>query len=290
MARHLFSKPGSFALPGRRVMGAILALVMFSVLPGTLEAQIPDSASVVEGRVFEQGTGAPLAGAAVSLASGPGGTRGIGTRVTGSGGGFSFQRVPPGTYRLVVTLIGYRDRSDTLRVGPATRLEMELPLTVSPIPLEPILVVTERLDRGIMGDFERRRRQGFGTFFDREDIEDRDPYLLTDLLRMVPGVRVVPNGPYDYSVRLRGNCQPGLWIDGVRLITSEGMDDILPTLDLEAVEVYHSATLPAQFGAHSCGGIVVWTRRGAIEPGEGSFWRRLAMAAGLITLSYFFTR
>ena len=214
----------------------------------------------------------------------------MGTRVTDSNGTFLFRKVPPGTYRVIVTLLGYRDLRDTLQVGLESDMEMVLPMSVSPIPLEPLVVVSERRDRGIMGDFETRRRTGFGSFFDRSEIEARQPSRLTDLLRMVPGAHVIPTGPFAYTVRLRGNCRPELWVDGMRLMTSEGMDDILPTMDLEAVEVYHSASLPVEFGSTPCGAIIVWTRRGEPGTGEGSFWRRLAFAAGFLTLALLLAR
>ena len=73
-------------------------------------------------------------------------------------------------------------------------------------------------------------------------------------------------------------------------MTAEGMDHLLPVMDLEAVEVYHGASLPVQFGANSCGAIVVWTRRGEPSVGTGSLWRRLLFAAGVITLALLTTR
>ncbi len=258
--------------------------------PTTIPGQIPDTVSMVQGRVEEHETGRPLAGAAVSLASGPGGTQGIGTRVTDPDGRFLFRQVPPGTYRLTVTRIGYRDLRDTLQVGLASDLEMVLPMSVSPIPLEPLVVVTERQVDWVMRDFEARRRTRSGTFFDRGEIEARLPSRFTDLLRMVPGARVVPAGPYGYTVRLRGNCRPQLWVDGMRLLSAEDMDDILPTMDLEAVEVYHSASLPVEFGSNNCGAIVVWTRRGEAAAGEGGLLRRLAIASGFLVLAFLLAR
>jgi hypothetical protein len=65
----------------------------------------------------------------------------------------------------------------------------------------------------------------------------------------------------------------------------EGMDDILPVMDLEAVEVYHGVNVPVQFGSNSCGAIVVWTRRGEPGPPGGSFWRRVAIAATFVALA-----
>jgi hypothetical protein len=247
--------------------------------------QSPDSISVVRGQVLEHESGNPLAGAAVSLAAGPDGTGGIGTRVTDSDGAFFFREVPVGTYRIIVTLLGYRDLRDTLDVEPGSALELRLPMSISPIALEPLVVVSERRPLGPLRDFEERRRTRIGTFLDQEDIENRNPMLFSDLFRMVPGARVVPAGPFDQSIRLRGGCRPTLWVDGARLMTSEGADHLLQTLDLEAVEIYHASSVPAEFGSSSCGAIVVWTKRGEPIVGDGSFWKRVAFAAGFLLLA-----
>ncbi len=78
-----------------RVAAVSLVLLSFSTQePPPLQAQEPDSASAVRGKVLEHETGKPLASAAVSLASGPGETDGIGTRITNAEGNFLFSRVP----------------------------------------------------------------------------------------------------------------------------------------------------------------------------------------------------
>ena len=216
----------------------------------------------------------------------PGRTRGIGTRVTDSDGRFQFKSVPPGVYRIIVRLLGYRELQDTLRVEPFSDLDLQLPLSVSPIELEPLVVVSDRRPPpGPMRDFENRRQTHSGTFFDREDIERRNPWRFTDLFRLVPGARVVPAGPYDSAILLRGGCRPVIWVDGMQLSTSDGIDHILQPMDLESVEVYHSANLPVEFGMNSCGAIVAWTRRGEPTVREGSFWRRVAFGAAFLVLA-----
>ena len=265
----------------------LLALLWVNMaIPRALHGQSPDSASVVRGQVLGYENGDPLDGAAVSLTSGPGGTRGIGTRITDEDGLFQFQQVPPGTYRIRVTLLGFADLQDTLRVDPLSDLDLVLSLSVSPVKLEPLVVVSERRTLGPMGDLDRRRRAFSGTFFDREDIEAMAPFVFTDLLRRVPGVRVLPVDPYRYTVQFRGGCSPVLWVDGVKLITPEGMDDILPPMDLEAVEVYKGPSVPVQFAGNGCGSIVVWTRRGDATGGSPFTWRKFALAAGFLTLAW----
>lgn len=234
---------------------------------------------------MDQESGRPLGDVAVSLASGPGGTPGVGTRITNPEGRFRFRDVPPGTYRIIATLIGYRERADTLVVEAGTELQMSLPLTVSPVPLEPIIVEVMRHVPGPMEDFEARRRTRPGTFIDREQIERRSPLFFTDILRTVPGARVVPISPFGSQVLLRGGCRPELWIDGLRMTSlPEGVDALVQPLDVEAVEIYHASELPVEFGSSSCGAIVVWTRRGEPSGRSGSFWKRLAFGLGFLTL------
>ena len=251
----------------------------------------PDAPVIVQGLVLDQAIRAPLEYAAVSLAPGPGEGAGLGTRITDEEGYFVFDSVPPGTYTLVVTLLGYRERRDTLRVEPGDNLDVLVALSVDPVPLEPIVVeVRRRFVPIFMEGFEERRRIRSGTFFTREDIAMRGLFRFSDLLRMVPGARVTSSSRYGPVVTLRGGCRPQLWVDGIRTVTSLGMDDILPPMDVEAVEVYHGVQTPAEFGSDACGTIVVWTRRGEPGPATGSFWKRLGVAVVFVTLAILLTR
>ena len=45
-----------------------------------------------------------------------------------------------------MTLIGYRETRDTLPVAPGSELDLSLPMSVSPIELEALVVVSERRD------------------------------------------------------------------------------------------------------------------------------------------------
>jgi hypothetical protein len=219
----------------------------------------------------------------VSLGAGPDGTSGMGTRVTNEEGRFLFRDVPPGSYRLSVTILGYQEMADTLRVPPGADLDLVLPLSAEPIRLEPILVEAERL-RPAMRDFENRRRTRHGTFITREEIEAQNAFHLTDLLRMVPGGRIAPAGRFERTLLLRGGCRPDVWIDQVRISSVDSIDQLMSPMDVEAIEVYHGVELPVEFGSNPCGAVVVWTRVGEPAPSRPGFWRRLAYASGLTLL------
>jgi hypothetical protein len=117
--------------------------------------------------------------------------------------------------------------------------------------------------------FEDRAKRGFGTFLTREDIDKRQPILLTDLFRSVPGLTVGFDGT-NYIVQssrsVGTGCQVQWWVDGSPFDNMAGdMDQMLRPDDIEAVEVYKSASeVPVQFQGRdaSCGTVVVWTKRG----------------------------
>lgn len=228
----------------------------------------PEPGVLVQGMVVDHETGDPVWSAAVSLAPGTSGTRGMGTRVTGEGGRFLFRDVPPGTYRLSVTVQGYRKMTDTLQVPTDKDLELLLPLSVDPIRLEPIIVMAERRPPP-RRDYERRRLSRSVFLVTREEIEEKRPRLLTELLNRVPGGIVVSTPPHGYTLLLRGQCRPGIWMDGVRLSGVSSIDQLLSPHDVEAVEVYHGWELPVEFGVDACGGILIWTLMGT--PASGGF-------------------
>ena len=243
----------------------------------------------VSGEVVDHESGEPVRSAAVSLAAGTEGTTGMGTRVTNDEGGFLFQAVPPGTYRLFVTSLGFQPMADTLQVPPGADLDLVLPLSADPIRLEPIVVEAERVNPA-MWDFERRRESRNGFFITREEIEARNALSVTDLLRMVPGGRIAPAGRFGNTLLLRGGCRPGVWMDGVRISFADDLDQLMSPMDVEAIEVYHGVNVPVEFGSNPCGAVIVWTRVGDPTPARPGFWRRLAIVSGLLVLGIILTR
>lgn len=129
--------------------------------------------------------------------------------------------------------------------------------------------VNESRTRAALGlrTFEERRMRGVGQFITRADIVERGSSRLSDLLRTKRGVNVIRGGKVRFSAYTGGRnvqCQPDIWLDGMR---SQGMevDELLPST-VEAMELYpYFSTIPIEFqpvGANTtpCGTIVIWTR------------------------------
>jgi hypothetical protein len=191
--------------------------------------------------------------------------------VTGADGTFTLGNLPEGTHTLEARAVGFapaRQPVDIVRGAPGTA---EVELANLAITLDTIRVFAQRVyPSPFSGDFERRRRMGGGHFLDEREIERRKPTLLTDLLRTIPGVRVVPTiwGGVEAVMRdgrglAAGTCRPALVIDGTRQVSDSTfpINTLVWANELRAVEVYtEPLRVPAEFQAvKECGAIVVWT-------------------------------
>src|SRR5688572_23693675 len=264
---------------------AYALLVLFLPPPAALDTQDPVTRSGFEvasldGLVTDRQTGNPLPGADVQLL----GVRG-GRRITDDQGTFRYDSLPAGTHRLSVTGLGYHPVEDSvaLSAGAAYRLAVEM--VPRALALEPIVVIAPArstvLDR--VG-FLDRQRSGLGTFVTRATIEARNPPLVSDLLRTVPGIRMVPGRRSAMIPTMRGGCVPAIFVDGVSTVVQFGVDLSLSPADVEAVEVYRGPEMPPQYRLNTCGAILFWTREPRAQAGERPFWRRLAAVAAVATV------
>ena len=132
-------------------------------------------------------TGRPISGARVTVWG-----TGMET-VTSSDGEFTLGNLPGGTHTLEARALGFAPALQPVDIVSGTPGAAEVELTNLGIMLDTIKVTAQRVYTRPLQDFERRKRMGFGRFFDETEIERRRPIFLTDLLRTLPGVRVVPS-------------------------------------------------------------------------------------------------
>ena len=204
-------------------------------------------------------TGRPVPGAHVTVWG-----TGIET-VTSADGEFTLGNLPEGTHTLEARALGFAPSRQPVDIVRGTPGAAEVELANLAITLDTMKVFAQRVyPSPFSGDFERRRRMGGGRFLDEKEIEQRKPTLLTDLLRTIPGVRVVPTiwGGVE-PVMSPGHCRPDLIIDGSRQINDPTfpLNTLVWANELRAVEVYtNPMKVPAEFQTVSgCGAIVVWT-------------------------------
>jgi hypothetical protein len=180
---------------------------------------------------------------------------------TGSDGRFDFDKVQSGDVSLSVRHMGYKATTRNLLVNRelASRT-LEFALVTAVTDIAPVVVEGES-DK--MREFyERERTNTFGKYLDGNEIRRRDPRLISDILRTIPGVSVSTANRTENRVLVRG-CRPTIWENGMKAYGAE-IDDIVNPTDVAGLEVYMSwAGLPPQYQDRDnpgCGAILIWTR------------------------------
>jgi hypothetical protein len=278
------------AVSGRNSARAMLLAICLAALPAPVHAQDAPAwrgePSRVIGLVVEPDRrNRPLRDVSVRL-SGPDSAVTLTTRA----GRFEFAAVAPGEYVIEATHIGYQPVQETLHIDGSGRTYLvELRLATQAIALEPI-TVTVAARRHISGDLAQVydriaeiRKWGFGTAFDREDIEKRNASRFNFLLDNIPGVRVERSQDISFIMSTRassgvgGPCVMAVYLDGQRIVQGGAagarqvrargdvdLNRIIAPSNVEAIEVYNvSDRIPAQFwDSHSgCGVVLIWSRR-----------------------------
>lgn len=183
-------------------------------------------------------------------------------------GRFRLGGLPSGAVTVAVRRLGFEPRDISLDLVGGRTDSLHVVLTFLPLDLPGVTSEADALLRVRLAEFYRHRSSGDGHFFDRKEIEGRHVTRISDLLRRVPGMRLIPDrsGRMHLRVGRTGagrDCPPEYWIDGVHA-PFLNVDD-LPLQDVEALEVYHGpAGLPPEYntrlGNPACGTIVIWTR------------------------------
>lgn len=209
-----------------------------------------------------EASGLGIANAEVRIAGGA-----LAARTDGIGA-FRIPGVPAGGVKVSARRIGFAPGTSEVMVLDGRTVEVSLVLAPMPIRLEAVTVTArqEPYDARLAG-FRQRSQKKVGTFITREKIESRAAPSFSDLLREVPGVRLVAsNSGIRNAVRFRGqNCPPLIFVDGVPASADEFDVDIVDPASVEGVEIYMSMlTMPSDLhsprGLEQCGAIAIWSR------------------------------
>jgi protocatechuate 3,4-dioxygenase beta subunit len=244
----------------------------FSIPRGSAAIVVADTADSSASEPVRRGTarltgevrnehGKPLAGAQLMV---------WGSGITGSAGDdgrFSLSTLPAGTQALEVRYVGYAPKRVTVDLVSNQTRSVAVTLDEVAEVLDGVVVYGKpnRRRRDLTGFLERRSR-GFGYFITRADIEKRNPFQFTDLMRQVPGFRVMAGTGLNYSILstrgtgLKGPCTPQVYLDGVQLVDAEDLNLMVNTSDIVGVEAYAGPSeSPPQYTNGGCGSILIWT-------------------------------
>ena len=186
-----------------------------------------------------------------------------------STGVFRFANISVGKRQLHFRRLGFAPKSVDAQIGDGETVALAVVLEPSATEIEGMTVEEAARRRQMLSDFYDRKASGFGHFVTREQIEQRNPMNLSDMMRMIPGARLTPvRGGGQATLRFSRaqgprDCPPQYWVDGVKT-WNLNIDDIVPQ-DVEGIEVYSGAsTVPPQYntkeGTTICGVILIWTR------------------------------
>jgi len=192
-------------------------------------------------------------------------------------GRFTLRSVLAGPRIVEAQAIGYPPGRAQTTVRPGVTQRVEILVGDSISVLDPVTVEGRYEPYLARVGFKRRRNAAQGHFLDAIDIRSAGAVQFEQVFRMVPGVRLLPNGS-SYLVELqRGQgllnpalanyCPPSYFLDGVYFPLPPIKTPSLPLVPEEvlAIEVYSNTfSAPPQYQRmdSGCGVILVWTKRG----------------------------
>ena len=263
----------------RAVLAALAAAVMGMAAAGEAAAQ-----GMLSGRVLDDSTGEAIGQAQVALLSHD--RRVLRRVVADEQGSFSFPIREFGGYRLRASRVGFREVvTPMMNLSRNDSLGVEVRMTTGRVLLAPLQVVSQPVRRHRAPGLDEFRRRlaadNGGTFITRDDVRQRQPFRLTDLL---PQAGITVQGRTLYFNR--SLCPPMVYVDGVavtRYIADRGrrrpggdtpvqepyeqINSVAPN-DVEGMELYAGmGSMPAEFAGPTarCGVIAIWTRRSEPE-------------------------
>ena len=232
-------------------------LILAGGVAAVLQTATAQGTAGIAGQLLDRASRQPLAGAAVTVVGTPVTVR---TNITGQ---FTSTGFKPGTYVMQVRALGYAPASWVIELVERETLSVIIELDVVPLDLPPLTVEAPVEQRGMAG-FALRRQRARGVYITEDDIKRADAARLSDLLRNVPGVRVICRFS-GCRVRMAraGECQPDFFVDGLPANNSTNLE--MPVIGVIGIEIYRTITeTPVEFlrGNNTCGTIVIWTRSG----------------------------
>jgi hemoglobin/transferrin/lactoferrin receptor protein len=234
------------AVCGYAIVAMLLLPALFAVFSFTLSALAPP----VGGRVIDARTGAPIAGADVTVVGQRGSVR------TDGAGRFEWPAAPPLPIDLVVVLpdgrIVKRIRLTTIDTA------NELTLAVEPLVMEQIAVT------GTAPTIEGAPAAAM-TLIAGADLERRHPQTLAQALETIPGVGAISEGQAAApAIRGLARGRTLIVVDGSRASTERRAGPNASFLDPAAVRMIEVARGPGSvaYGSDALGGVIAARTRG----------------------------
>lgn len=240
-----------------------ICLTLAGLALGFAPAAAQESEATLLTYVTTADSRAPIVGARVSIA---------GTTIaalTGADGRVSLAGISSGSQTVQVHVFGYAPAFRLVSFEPGQAATLSLAMRPAVFALPEIRVRARRRPTYLQqAGFEHRKTRGGGAFVTRTEIQQRNPRVLSDMLRHVPGIVLAPTSFGDARASMARStgpkrCPIQYFVDGQQTM-GFNIDDVRPG-DVEGLEIYKGASvIPGEYnrGSAMCGVILIWTRRG----------------------------
>jgi len=251
----------------RRIVGFVVTLLVFALLPAVVSAQ---GSGTITGRVIDQATQLPVQGAQVVIVGTQRGAQ------TDQEGRYSISGVPTGSHEVRVRRVGYSSTIQSVNVSDGGTATAEFSLATSATRLEEVVV------NAVTGQAQRRVEVGTNTgFIPVGDLNKGPITKMADVLQArVAGVTLQSVGGATGAgqrIRVRGanslslSNEPLLYLDGVLVSNGKGginvgggdysrLNDLNPE-EIENIEILKGPAASAIYGSAASNGVLLITTK-----------------------------
>ncbi|MGZ3333265.1 MAG: carboxypeptidase regulatory-like domain-containing protein [Gemmatimonadaceae bacterium] len=186
--------------------------------------------------------------------------------VTNDKGEFTMNNLPSGSKVLLARHLGFGAETVPVDLSSHEEKHVTMKLAKFVAVMDPILVTARRTAALDKIGFSQRKKSGAGYFIGPDRLEHMHPNAVTDILRMVPGLRVSygPYGDVVSSSRGTGSGCVQYYLDDMPYTeaTPGDITSFVTGGEVVAVEVYQDTNTPPQYtrAGTACTTIVLWTR------------------------------
>jgi hypothetical protein len=187
--------------------------------------------------------------------------------MTNENGEFTMQHLPSGSHVLLARHLGFGAETVPVDLSSraASKVTIKLPKYVAII--DPVVVTARRAASLDKVGFNQRQRTGQGFYIGPERIQTMHPNYLTDILRLVPSLRISSSPTGDVVTSSRGVSGSGCvqyYVDDMpwQSVEPGDINNFVNGNEVVGVEVYAGPGAPAQYtrGMGDCTTIVLWTK------------------------------
>ena len=186
--------------------------------------------------------------------------------MTDDKGEFAMRNLPSGSKVLLARHLGFGAETVPVDLSSREQKRVVIKLPKFLAIMDPVLVTARRSAALDKIGFSQRKKSGVGYYIGPERLENMHPNSVTDILRMVPGLRVSygPDGDVVSSSRGGGSGCVQYFLDDMPYteIAPGDISHFVTGGEVVAVEVYQDTNTPAQYARAGafCTTIVLWTR------------------------------